>query len=228
MVVNTNGRQHPHVREMHMKSCTSLYSCKGRQAGRHNYEALEQIFSTGKVELEQEWDTYVLPHVPSSYLGFNGEEVNITDQMVQEEFRFQTGLDPHHFHKSPREGSRTFILYLPRAQNQKRAPSRVLLFGDSIQVKHKPYLPKVIQCHQCWGFHDPHRCTRKPKCCLCSSPDHTEKFHPKIPLQAPKCTNCLGSHRADSPACKARPISQNRSIKHLPKSQLKAQLAIRT
>ena len=77
---------------MHMKSCASLYSCKGRQAGRHNYEALEQIFSTGKVELEQEWDTYVLPHVPSSYLGFNGEEVNITDQMVQEEFRFQTGL----------------------------------------------------------------------------------------------------------------------------------------
>lgn len=142
--------------------------------------------------------------------------------MVQEEFRFQTGLDPHHFHKSPREGSRTFILYLPRAQNQKRAPPRVLLFGDSIQVKHKPYLPKVIQCHQCWGFHDPHRCTRKPKCCLCSSPDHTEKFHPEIPLQAPKCTNCLGSHRADSPACKARPISQNGSIKHLPKSQLKA------
>lgn len=186
------------------------------------YSTLEQIFPIAKIELEQEWDTFVLPHVPSVYLDYAGKEVIITDQMVEEEFRFQTNLEPHHFHKSPHDGSQTFILYLPRKLNQKKTPSRTSLFGESILIKHKPYTAKVIQCHQCWGFHDPHRCNRKPRCCLCSSSDHTEKFHPETLSQAPKCTNCLGSHRADHPYCKARPLVRRRTIQCLSQSQLKA------
>lgn len=193
----------------------------GTQLPAH-YSTLKQIFPIAKLELEQEWDTFVLPHVPSVYSDYAGEQVTVTDQMVQEEFRFQTNLEPHYFHKSPHEGSRTFILYLPHKPNQKKIPFRVSLFGESVHIKRKPYTAKVIQCHQCWGFHPPHKCNRKPRCCLCSSTDHTEKFHPETLPQSPKCTNCLGPHRADHPECKARPLVSRGTIQHLPQSQLRA------
>lgn len=182
---------------------------------------LEQAILGAKAELEQEWAVYALPHVPSSYQDFNGNIVEISEQMAAEEFTFQTGLKPHRFYISKNPGSQTHIMLLPKAPNQK-VPSRVSLFGQSVFIRHKPPQVRITQCHQCWGFHNPRKCTRKPRCQLCSSPDHQAATHPPTASQLPRCTNCLGPHPADHQACPARPTVRQGSIHHLSRLQIRA------
>ena len=182
---------------------------------------LEHAISGAKAELEQEWAVYALPQVPSNYLGFDGMPVEINEQMVKEEFTFQTGLKPHRFYISKNPGSRTYIMLLPKTPSMK-VPPRVSLFGQSVLVRHKPKQLKVTQCPHCWGFHDPRKCTRKPQCRLCSSSDHIETTHPVITSQLPKCTNCLGPHQADHTACPARPTVQQGSIHRPSRLQIRA------
>lgn len=183
--------------------------------------ALEQAIPGAKAELEEEWAVFALPQVPSSYQDFNGTLVEISEQMAEEEFTFQTGLKPHRFYISKNPGSHTHIMLLPKVPGQK-VPSRVSLFGQSVLVRLKPHQVRVPQCQQCWGFHNPQKCTRKPRCQLCGSLDHQGATHPPTTSQLPRCTNCLGPHPADHHACPARPTVRQGSILRPSRLQIRA------
>src|SRR5213078_5374643 len=59
----------------------------------------------------------------------------------------------------------------------------------------------MLQCKRCWDHHNERTCTRKLRCRLCGSKEHTETGHTHNGPSAPdcncpsRCTNCGGPTR---------------------------------
>lgn len=184
--------------------------------------SLEQAIPGAKAELEQEWAVYALPNVPRDYTDYEGQKIPISEQSAKDELTFQTGLKPHRFYapkKNP--NSNTYIMMLPK-DPEVEVPSWVTLFGQSVMVKLKPPRARFTQCQRCWGFHNPRKCIRKPRCRVCGMTDHQEEVHPAGQPSQPRCTNCLGRHPADHPDCPVRPTLQQGVIQRPSKLQVRA------
>jgi hypothetical protein len=65
----------------------------------------------------------------------------------------------------------------------------------------------IVQCPHCWDFHPARLCNRRPCCVHCGG----REPHQVCPIPE-RCTNCLGCHRADAPACPCRPVRQSGAI----------------
>lgn len=183
---------------------------------------IESAIPGATAEIEQEWEVYALPNVPRNYRTYTGELAPIDRDSVREEFTRQTGLQPHRFYapgKNP--DSNTFIMMLPKDPNHK-VPTRVTLFGQSVAVKFKPRQARVTQCRRCWGFHNPLKCTRKPRCRICSASEHQEDGHQAGLPPQPRCTNCLGKHPADQLDCPLRPSLHQGVLQRPTKVQVRA------
>ena len=183
---------------------------------------IESAIPGATAEIEQEWEAYAIPNVPWNYRTYTGELSPIDGDSVKEEFTRQTGLQPYRFYapgKNP--DSNTFIMMLPKDPVHK-VPSRVTLFGQPVTVKFKPRQARVTQCRHCWGYHNPLKCTRKPRCRICGASDHQEDGHQARHPPQPRCTNCLGKHPADQLDCPLRPSLHQGVLRRPTKIQARA------
>jgi hypothetical protein len=70
---------------------------------------------------------------------------------------------------------------------------------------------KIMQCNQCWKWHNTRSCARQARCRLCGSTQHTEVNHTnRCNTQPPhtcppRCLHCHGPHPADHEQCLLRP-----------------------
>lgn len=78
---------------------------------------------------------------------------------------------------------------------------------------------------QMLGIHPEAHCNRKTRCRRCGRKDHQESSPDCHKVNRPdcgcpdRCTNCLGLHAADDPACAARPAVKNGVIQRLSKAR---------
>lgn len=66
-----------------------------------------------------------------------------------------------------------------------------------------PYIARVSRCNQCFRFgHIKVNCKSQPRCAHCEGKGHTfSKEQCQHSEDPPKCANCKGDHRVDSPSC---------------------------
>ena len=143
--------------------------------------------------------------------------------MVLEEFKFQTDLLPirlHRTNKVPGQETGTIVITV-QEECAPSMPRWAYLFGQSLRISRKILRPRATQCQQCWGFHNPRKCTRQKRCRLCHSTENQEDMHP-IDQEQDCCTNCLGPHPADHIDCLVRPRMAYGAMTRLAKSQVAA------
>jgi hypothetical protein len=89
-------------------------------------------------------------------------------------------------------------------------PRQLRLFGTIATATYLPHKTTIVQCNQCWMWHNVRSCARPPRCRLCGSTEHPEEGHsnhcgtPSPHLCPPRCLHCHGPHPADSTACPFR------------------------
>ena len=80
-------------------------------------EALESLIQSVKVEIEQNWVIFALSDTPQQYTSYDEAQVPISEQMVLEEFKLQTGLSFLKFNQSNKNPhSSTLIIAVPEDQ----------------------------------------------------------------------------------------------------------------
>ena len=188
-----------------------------------------------EVAKEQKWAMYVVPRAPRSYADYEGARKPISEQRALEEFKEQTGMIPLKFYWAKGAGAETetrtetgtIIIAFP-VELADKVPRKVSLFGVALPVIRKLTKPRVQQCGNCWDFHDPRVCTRKPRCRRCGSTDHVEGEHAHVGPKAPlcdcpdRCTNCRGPHPANDLGCPIRPVMEGGVIQRKTRSQKEA------
>jgi len=160
------------------------------------------------------WHTYLVKQVPIAIGGYLEAAKNIDDKMVADEALIQTGRSPcssRMVAKVESSGSRSWLLSFRQPVDQFR------LFDASAPSRELEKKRQIMQCQQCWGFHPDRHCDRNRRCGRCAHDSHEHQC--AIP---PRCTNCLGPHPADDPACPARPRRQNGQVTRLTKRQSQA------
>ncbi|XP_029680875.1 uncharacterized protein LOC115246299 [Formica exsecta] len=82
-----------------------------------------------------------------------------------------------------------------------KIPKHVTMFHVRYPVS--PYISKVSRCNQCFRFgHIKINCKGQPRCVHCGEKGHIfSKESCQLSEAPPKCANCQGCHRADSPTC---------------------------
>ncbi|XP_029680212.1 uncharacterized protein LOC115245858 isoform X2 [Formica exsecta] len=104
------------------------------------------------------------------------------------------------------EDAATPITYTPSLivslifEDQK-IPNYIVMFHVRYPVS--PYIARVSRCNQCFRFgHIKVNCKSQPRCAYCEGKGHTfSKEQCQHSEDPPKCANCKGDHRVDSPSC---------------------------
>ena len=74
-------------------------------------------------------------------------------------------------------------------------PTEIILESEIMRIR--PYIPRVLQCFNCYGFgHTSRVCTRDKICLVCSQPEHGDCSRAKV------CANCKEDHHARDKGCK--------------------------
>jgi len=191
---------------------------------------ISKVLDGAPVEQEQKWQSYVIPNVARSYVDYTGEVQTIPDQQMEDEIVTQIGLkvEKAHWAKSAANAESGTVVLAVQENSADRVPAWISLFGTRRPIIRKSDKPRVSQCQNCWDYHNQKSCTRKPRCRLCGSREHTEAGHvhngPKSPdCDCPeRCTNCRGPHPANDLGCPLRPYCSGGSIQKKTKSEMEA------
>jgi hypothetical protein len=192
-------------------------------------ELFSKALEGAETEQEQAWAVYVIPNAPRSYQDYMGDTQQITERQAADEFKLQTGVEPLKLHWASIRGlpgAETGTLVAAVAQDAaSRVPRWISLFGSRLPVVRKSKKPRIQQCARCWDYHNEKTCTRRSRCRLCGSKEHTETGHTHRGPSSPdcacpsRCTNCRGPHPADDPGCPIRPYYDGDVIQRKMQSQ---------
>ncbi len=165
------------------------------------------------VEAQGDWTTFLLDFVPrqlEEIPGLPGGSTEVTPDMIINEIRLQTGLQPSKIAWTKRcqdtplaEG--TAMVYLPTVSVQgTRMPKRIRLFGHATVLRPLRKALSIPVCENCFGSHSSKSCRRQPKCIQCGELRHDENCS-----KPPRCLNCRGPHQSTALDCPARPVVKN-------------------
>jgi hypothetical protein len=192
--------------------------------------SFQALLNADKVEAGDKWIRAIIPRVPTTRWDFiENKAEKILDQELASEIAIHTGQTPikAYFSKFNEDGSHTgTVTAWFKLEAASRIPRKAVLIGAEVFIRLSPPKEKpVLQCNKCGGFHNPRTCTRPRRCFICGTKDHLTKDH-KAPCDSPdcdcppKCPNCNGPHKADSPTCLARPVLKDGVIQRKTKTQL--------
>ena len=200
-------------------SSTSLFQARAQ---------ISKALDGAPIEQEQKWHSYIIPNVARSFVDYTGEVQVISDQQMEDEIATQFGfkVEKAHWARSAINAASGTVVLAVQENTADRVPAWISLFGTRRPIIRKSDNPRVSQCQNCWDYHNQKSCTRKPRCRLCGSREHTEAGHvhdgPKSPdCDCPqRCTNCRGPHPANDLGCPLRPYCSNGSIQRKTKSEM--------
>jgi hypothetical protein len=107
-------------------------------------------------------------------------------------------------------------------------PRTLRILGTTVSLHKIAYKPKVIQCTNCFQWHNARTCSRRPYCRICGSNQHAKAKHtPNCIALSPyqclaKCLYCGGPHPADDCNCPFR-----LTLKGPPKTKLQVEAITR-
>lgn len=191
---------------------------------------ISKVFDGALVEQESKWTSFVIPNVPCSYVDYTGQRQAISNTLLKEEVERQTGVKAEkvQWTKPATDPTQTVTgtaVLAVLESTADRVPAWISLFGTRRPIVRKSVKPRVLQCQNCWDFHNQRTCTRRPRCRLCGSKDHIEDNHahsgPKSPeCDCPdRCTNCRGPHPANDLGCPLRPYYSDGTFQKKSKSE---------
>jgi hypothetical protein len=209
-----------------------------------NLKALAEQMATALgakgVGPREQWTRFVLPAVPQVVYGVDDQLKRTTRRLDQAELKAELtsrfGAAPTMVrwsdHGNDQDRYRTLLVAFSQSELP-LIPSRITLMDERIRLKLRPANPKVPQCSNCWAFHRSERCTRLPRCAVCTSINHTTANHAGHPQSGckastdqcqcpPVCMNCHGPHSAHDPNCPARPSLQNGRLVSKTRSEVRA------
>ena len=142
-------------------------------------DRVSKILDGAKVEKEEKWAVYVIPDAPRSYKDYTGDTQQISEQQISTEFKLQTSIQPMKLHwANTQEKVDTGTLIIAVTHDiADKVPNWISLFGARWPIIRKNTRPRIQQCKRCWDYHNERTCTRKLRCRLCSSKEHTETGH---------------------------------------------------
>ena len=172
--------------------------------------AVEHQQLGGQLEESKGRVHYLIDRVPTIISTFDGERLPTTDVLIREEIKYATNQDPISFWWSRHSSDgpeRALVVALEKAAKPFH------LFGTSARSRELKKKVRVIQCQRCWRFHDARACRSQQTCVTCGETGSHDKC-------LPRCSNCHAPHRADTPACPARPSVIRGAIKKVPRDIL--------
>ena len=149
------------------------------------------------VEQPVKWYKYILDGLPATARDMEGNPLSAKPAVMQEA-AVQTSKIPIDAKPAsstqPHDHMHSWVIAFLEPVPQFR------LFGVTKRSRllEKTNPPK--QCPHCFDWHGRTPCERRTYCAECALPEHGP-----CSTQPPKCINCLGPHRADSPECPMRP-----------------------
>ena len=151
----------------------------------------------GAVEVPGEQHPYFVPRVPVAVHDLLMRRAQVTEESVAQETEATIGVAPIRVTATSNTShpTRNYIIVFPK---------KVVTFhlygssGPSRVMKDKP---RVLQCTNCWDYHDTRACRSLSKCRMCGS----ETFNRLGSCGHTHCAVCHGPHQADSETCPLRP-----------------------
>ena len=147
-------------------------------------------------QLACKWIGYVVKRIPTQiFCPASGGATSTTLEDISNIATEATGHKPTRVNWSQhnKEGLvKDAVLFFP-------CPVAPFSIGSSAKSRACKPCPTIVQCSVCFGFHATASCTKNSRCVKCGRAAHNG-----ICTQA-RCTNCLGSHAADSSSCPLRP-----------------------
>ena len=174
-------------------------------------EEVKRVIAGAKLEKEKKWYTYIVPAVPDE---IRGQEYNETtnkweevkrrtiDDETAREAKAMTGQTPHKIAWGKKvfdAGTKTAIVTF-----EKKVEKTWRLFSTSMQARLAKDKVNVLQCSNCYGYHDTRSCKREHRCPTCGKGHEGELC--EHPVQ---CVNCHGPFEATHEKCPAKPEVRN-------------------
>lgn len=190
----------------------------------NNRSLLLGVFRGLKAATPENWVSYAVPNVPSSFIGvFDPREtVLVTEQLVADEVFTQVGETPLRCAVSkngtdPTTAKATWIISF------KKAVKTFHLFNSTcIGRLIKPKIKITHHINGCQGWCNPLKCNRLSRCNNCSMPLNAHEGPAGTLCTVPtKCANCFGPHKSGHGSCPAAPKVRSGVIVKPTKTQLK-------
>lgn len=191
-------------------------------------DALRNAFNASSVDEQTGRDAYVLLFAPRAYVcpalgSHNGTSktsslTELTAEAYATELTAILGVAPAHVHITDNHQLDTCTLFVSFAKGSNIPKRPFTIFGARLRfVKSRASgARKLHQCERCFGFHITRGCSRPPACDFCGVHTHLTSQHPLTSATGadniPCCVNCQGPHKASSPDCPLRPISDRRGL----------------
>ena len=167
-----------------------------REALLEQREAIKATLG-GAVEVPSEQHSYFVSRVPVAVHDLLMRRVQVTEESVAQEAEATTGVAPTRVTatRDTSQPTRNYIVVFPKKVGTFH------LYGSSGPSRVMKDKPRILQCTNCWDYHDTRACRSLAKCRVCGSEacnrlgscDHTQ------------CAVCHGPHQADSETCPLRP-----------------------
>ena len=156
----------------------------------------------GTIEVPGEQYSYFVPRVPTAVHDLHLRRVQVTTEAVAQEAEATTGVAPVRVTptRDTNLPTRNYIIVFPKKVNTFH------LYGSSGPARAMRDRPRVLQCTNCWDYHDTRACRGLAKCRMCGSETCDRPGSCGNHIQ---CAVCHGPHPADDGKCPLRP-----SIKH--------------
>jgi hypothetical protein len=190
----------------------------------NNRSQLLGVFRGLKAATPENWVSYAVPNVPSSFIGvFDPREtVLVTEQLVAEEVFTQVGETPVRCAVSkngtdPTTAKATWIVSF------KKTVKPFCLFNSTcIGRLIKPKIKITHHINGCQGWCNPLKCNRLSRCNNCSMPLNAHEGPAGTLCTAPtKCANCFSPHKSGHGSCPAAPKVRSGCIVKPTKNELK-------
>ena len=151
----------------------------------------------GTIEVPSEQYSYFVPRVPTAVHDLHLRRVQVTAEAVAQEAEATTGVAPVRVTptRDTNLPTRNYIIVFPKKVNTFH------LYGSSGPSRVMKDKPRVLQCTNCWDYHDTRACRSLSKCRMCGS----ETCNRLGSCGHTQCAVCHGPHQADSETCPLRP-----------------------